>query len=278
MKTYLDLLQDVLENGETRMDRTGVGTLSVFGRQIRYDLSHGFPLLTTKKLHIKSILHELLWFLKGETTTHYLKEKGVSIWDEWATEDGNLGPIYGSQWRKWPDGKGGHIDQLAQLMDGLKKRPHGRRHLFHGWNVASLPDETLSPQENAKQGKMALPPCHLLYQFYVHQNNKLSCLLYIRSNDLFLGHPYNTASVAFLTHMIAQQCDMVPGEIIISMGDLHLYKNHIEQARLQLTREPRALPQLNIKRKPPSLFDYAFEDFEIVNYNPHPPISAPIAI
>lgn len=276
MKHYLELLKDVLENGIDKQDRTGTGTLSVFGRQVRYDLSEGFPLLTTKKLHIKSILHELLWFLKGHTNIKYLQENGVKIWDEWALNS-ELGPIYGYQWRFWPDGKGGHIDQIATLIDGLKKRPDSRRHLFHAWNVAYLPDENKKPWENVAEGKMALPPCHLLYQFYVAKN-KLSCLLYIRSNDLFLGNCYNTASVAFLTHMVAQQCGYDVGEVILSIGDLHLYKNHIEQAKLQLTREPRALPKLVIKRKPESIFDYKFEDFEIVGYNPHPHIPAPIAV
>ncbi len=277
MRQYLDLLEDVLKNGIEKSDRTGTGACSVFGRQIRYNLADGFPLLTTKKLHTKSILHELLWFLKGDTNIKYLKENGVKIWDEWATPEGELGPVYGYQWRFWPDGKGGHIDQVSNLIDSLRKRPDSRRHLFHAWNVAYLPDETKKPWENAAMGKMALPPCHLLYQFYV-ANNKLSCLLYIRSNDLFLGNPYNTASVAFLTHMVAQQCGFDLGEVIISMGDLHLYRNHIEQAKLQLTREPRPLPKLVIKRKPDSIFDYKFEDFEIVGYDPHPAISAPIAI
>jgi thymidylate synthase len=277
MKQYLNLLEDVLRSGLIKEDRTGTGTYSVFGRQVRYDLAAGFPLLTTKKLHIKSILHELLWFLKGETNIQYLKANGVKIWDEWATPEGELGPVYGYQWRFWPDGKGGSIDQIAQLIEGLKRTPHSRRHLFHAWNVAYLPDEMKKPWENAASGKMALPPCHLLYQFYV-ANNKLSCLLYVRSNDLFLGNPYNTASVAFLTHMVAQQCGFEVGEIILSMGDLHLYQNHLEQAKLQLTREPRPLPKLVIKRKPDSIFDYKFEDFEIVGYDPHPHIAAPIAI
>lgn len=276
MKHYLELLKDVLENGSEKQDRTGTGTLSVFGRQVRYDLAEGFPLLTTKKLHIKSILHELLWFLKGDTNIKYLQENGVKIWDEWALNS-ELGPIYGYQWRFWPDGKGGHIDQIATLIDGLQKRPNSRRHLFHAWNVAYLPDENKKPWENVADGKMALPPCHLLYQFYV-ANNRLSCLLYLRSSDLFLGNCYNTASVAFLTHMVAQQCGFDVGEIILSMGDLHLYKNHLEQAKLQLTREPRALPKLVIKRKPGSIFDYKFEDFEIVGYDPHPHIPAPIAV
>lgn len=277
MKQYLRLIDDVLKNGTEKNDRTGTGTLSVFGRQVRYDLTQGFPLVTTKKLHTKSILHELLWFLKGETNIKYLKENGVKIWDEWATADGELGPIYGYQWRFWPDGKGGHIDQISNLIDGLKNRPDSRRHLFHAWNVAYLPDETIKPWENVATGRMALPPCHLLYQFHV-ANNKLSCLLYIRSSDLFLGNGYNTASAAFLTHMIAQQCGFSLGELVISMGDLHLYKNHLDQANLQLTREPRPLPKLLIRRKPDSIFEYTYDDFEIVDYDPLPHIAAPISI
>ncbi len=277
MKVYLELLKEVLETGVEKGDRTGTGTRSVFGRQLRYDLADGFPLLTTKKLHIKSILHELLWFLQGDTNIQYLKDNGVSIWDEWATPEGELGPVYGAQWRRWPDGKGGHIDQLAELVKGLKNNPDSRRHIFHGWNVADLPDESKSPQQNAAAGKMALPPCHLLYQFYV-AGGKLSAMLFIRSNDFFLGNPYNTASLAFLTHMLAQQCGYEPGEIVIAMGDTHLYSNHLEQAKLQLQREPLPLPQLRIKRKPDSLFDYQFDDFEIVDYQSHPSIAAPIAV
>lgn len=277
MKVYLELLQEILDKGVEKGDRTGTGTRSLFGRQLRYDLAEGFPLLTTKKLHIKSILHELLWFLQGDTNIKYLKDNGVSIWDEWATPDGELGPVYGAQWRRWPDGRGGHIDQIARLVDGLKNNPDSRRHLFHAWNVADLPDESKSPQENAAAGKMALPPCHLLYQFYVAEG-KLSAMLFIRSNDYFLGNPYNTASLAFLTHMLAQQCGYKPGEIVIAMGDTHLYSNHLEQAKQQLERRPLALPQLLIKRKPASIFDYQFEDFEIVNYQAHPSIAAPIAV
>ncbi|MCV6604197.1 MAG: thymidylate synthase [Porticoccaceae bacterium] len=266
-----------MENGTDKGDRTGTGTRSVFGRMVRYDLAEGFPLLTTKKLHIRSILHELLWFLNGETNIKYLKDHGVSIWDEWATPEGELGPVYGYQWRFWPDGQGGHVDQISQLVDGLKNNPDSRRHIFHAWNVAQLPDENKKPWENAAEGRMALPPCHLLYQFYV-VNNTLSAMLYIRSNDLFLGNPYNTASLAFLTHMLAQQCGYQPGEIVISMADLHLYQNHLEQAHTQLQREPRPLPKLVIHRKPESIFDYRFEDFEIVDYDPHPHIAAPIAV
>ncbi len=277
MKIYHDLLNDVLTNGVAMPDRTGVGTLSVFGRQIRHDLSEGFPLLTTKKVHTKSILAELLWFLQGSQNINPLKAQGVSIWNEWATETGDLGPVYGAQWRHWPCSDGSHVDQIQRLIDGLKKRPHSRRHLFHAWNVEYLPDESKSPQQNVLDGKMALPPCHLLYQFHV-QNNRLSCMLYLRSNDLFLGHCYNLASVSFLTHMIAQQCDLIAGEVILSIGDLHLYQNHIEQARLQLTRDFRPLPTLRFKRRPDSLFDYQLDDFIIEGYDPHPHISAPIAI
>jgi len=277
MKIYHDLLNDVLQNGTPVSDRTGVGTLSVFGRQVRHDLATGFPLLTTKKLHTRSIIVELLWFLQGSSNVNSLKAQGVSIWNEWAAENGDLGPVYGAQWRFWKCSDGSHIDQLKKLMDGLKNRPHSRRHLFHAWNVEFLPDELKSPQQNVMEGKMALPPCHLLYQFYV-QNNRLSCMLYLRSNDLFLGHGYNLASVSFLTHMIAQQLHLIPGEVILSIGDLHLYQNHIEQARLQLSRETRFLPRLCFKRCPPSLFDYQLDDFIIDGYDPHPHIPAPIAI
>jgi thymidylate synthase len=277
MKQYLDLIRDVMENGVDKGDRTGTGTRSVFGRQVRYDLSEGFPLLTTKKLHIRSILHELLWFLSGETNIRYLKENGVSIWDEWATPEGELGPVYGAQWRKWQGADGKVYDQVAALIDGLKNNPDSRRHIINGWNVALLPDEKQKPWENAAAGKMALPPCHVLYQFYV-ADNKLSASLYIRSNDLFLGNPYNTASLAFLTHMLAQQCDLDVGEIIMSIGDAHIYSNHFDQVETQLQRKPGPLPQLKIHRKPESIFDYRFEDFEILNYEAQPHIKAPIAV
>lgn len=276
-QAYLSLIKDILANGVKKGDRTGVGTISVFGRQYRHDLSLGFPLLTTKKLHIKSILHELLWFLKGDTNIKYLNDHGVTIWDEWATAEGELGPVYGAQWRAWQGPEHEAIDQVSILVDGLRKNPNSRRHIISGWNVAYLPDEKKSPVQNAQEGKMALPPCHVLYQFYV-ANGKLSCMLTQRSADCFLGVPYNTASVAFLTHIIAQQCDLEPGEIVHSFGDLHLYLNHLEQAELQLSREPRSLPKLNIKRKPESIFDYQFDDFEIVDYDPHPAIRAPIAV
>jgi len=277
MQPYLDLLSDVMENGADKGDRTGTGTRSVFGRQIRYDLSKGFPLLTTKKLHFKSIAYELLWFLRGDTNIRFLTEHGVSIWNEWATPEGELGPVYGAQWRCWHGHDGKQYDQVQTLVEGLKNNPDSRRHIISGWNVALLPDESVSPQENAAAGRMALPPCHAFYQFYV-ANGKLSGSLYIRSNDLFLGHPYNTASLALLTHMLAQQCDLDVGDIIISIGDAHIYCNHFEQVALQLSRAPRPLPKLAFKRKPESIFDYCFDDFEITGYDSHPHIPAPIAV
>ncbi|KAK47005.1 thymidylate synthase [Caballeronia jiangsuensis] len=277
MKQYLELLRDVLENGVAKGDRTGTGTKSVFGRQIRHDLSKGFPLLTTKKLHFKSIANELIWFLSGNTNVGWLNENGVTIWNEWATEDNELGPVYGKQWTAWPTKDGGSINQIDYVVNTLRTNPNSRRILFHGWNPEFLPDESVSPQENAKQGRMALPPCHLLYQFYVAEG-RLSSQLYIRSSDSFLGLPYNIASLALLTHMLAQQCDLVPHEIVVSIGDLHAYSNHIEQIQTQLTRDVRELPQLRIKRRPESIYEYRFEDFELVGYNPHPPIAAPIAV
>lgn len=277
MRQYLDLLKDILDNGVRKEDRTGTGTLSVFGRQFRHDLADGFPLLTTKKLHFRSIANELLWFLRGDTNTGWLKERGVSIWDEWATEEGELGPLYGAQWTAWPTRDGGSINQIDYVLDCLRERPDSRRILFHGWNVEYLPDESLSPQENARWGRMALPPCHLLYQFYV-AGGRLSSQLYIRSSDTFLGLPYNTASLALLTHMLAQQSDLEPGEIVITTGDSHLYVNHLEQVATQLQREPRPLPTLHIQRRPESLYDYRFEDFEIRGYQPHAHIAAPVAV
>lgn len=277
MQQYLDLMRHVLEHGHDKSDRTGTGTRSVFGWQMRFNLEEGFPLLTTKKLHFKSIINEMIWFLNGDTNTKWLKEHGVSIWDEWATEDGDLGPIYGKQWTAWPTQDGKAINQIDYVVHTLKTNPNSRRILFHGWNVEYLPDESVSPQENARNGKMALPPCHLLYQFYV-ANNKLSAHLYIRSSDLLLGNPYNLAGVSFLTHMLAQQCDLGVGEVVVTMGDAHIYLNHIEQVNLQLTRDPRPLPKLQFKRKPDSIYDYKFEDFEIVGYDPHPHIPAPVSI
>lgn len=277
MKQYLDLLQDILDNGVSKGDRTGTGTLSVFGRQYRHDLADGFPLLTTKKLHLKSIINELIWFLNGDTNTRWLKENGVSIWDEWATESGDLGPIYGAQWTNWPTRDGGSVNQIDYVVDCLRNNPDSRRILFHGWNVEYLPDERISPQQNVEAGRMALPPCHLLYQFYV-AGGRLSAQLYIRSSDSFLGLPYNTASLAVLTLMLCQQCELQPGEIIITTGDSHLYSNHLEQVREQLSREPRPLPQLKLLRKPASIYDYRFEDFELVGYEPHGHIAAPVAV
>lgn len=264
MKQYLDLMQEILDKGSKKTDRTGTGTYSVFGRQLRFDLAQGFPLVTTKKLHLRSIIYELLWFLKGETNIKYLKDNGVSIWDEWADENGELGPVYGSQWRSWPASDGRHIDQITQVLQQIKSKPDSRRHIVTAWNPAEV-------------DKMALPPCHALFQFYV-ADGKLSCQLYQRSADYFLGVPFNIASYALMTHMFAQQCDLEPGEFVWTGGDVHLYTNHLEQAKLQLSREPFAIPQLVIKRKPASLFDYQFEDFEIVNYQSHPSIKAPIAV
>jgi thymidylate synthase len=264
MKQYLDLMKDILENGSRKTDRTGTGTLSVFGRQLRFDLSKGFPLITTKKLHLRSIIYELLWFLKGETNIKYLKDNGVSIWDEWADEKGELGPVYGHQWRSWPAPGGRSIDQISQVIQQIKQKPDSRRHIVTAWNPAEV-------------DQMALPPCHALFQFYV-ADGKLSCQLYQRSADYFLGVPFNIASYALLTYMFAQQCDLAPGEFVWIGGDVHLYTNHLEQAKLQLSREPFAQPQLNINRKPASIFDYQFEDFEIVNYQAHPSIKAPIAV
>ena len=279
MKTYLDLLQDVVENGIDKGDRTGTGTRSVFGRQIRFDLAKGFPLMTTKKLHLKSIVHELLWFIQGDTNIQYLKDNGVSIWNEWATEEGELGPVYGKQWRSWPAPNGDTIDQLKELIQQIKEKPNSRRLILTAWNPADLPDENMSPQENVQQDRMALAPCHCLFQFYVAEG-KLSCQLYQRSADLFLGVPFNIASYSLLTHMIAAQCDLEVGEFVHSFGDLHLYQNHLTDDIVfeQLRRQPKELPKLMIKRKPESLFDYVFEDFEFVGYDPDPVIRAPIAV
>lgn len=264
MKQYLDLMKDILETGASKTDRTGTGTLSVFGRQLRFDLSAGFPLVTTKKLHTRSIFIELLWFLKGDTNIKYLHDHGVTIWDEWADENGDLGPVYGHQWRSWPTPNGQTIDQITNVLNQIKQKPDSRRHIVSAWNPAEV-------------DKMALPPCHAMFQFYV-ADGKLSCQLYQRSADYFLGVPFNIASYALLTHMFAQQCDLEPGDFVWTGGDVHLYTNHIEQAKLQLSREPYPLPTLNIKRKPASIFDYQYEDFEILNYQAHPTIKAPIAV
>ncbi len=279
MKQYLELLKDVAENGTDKEDRTGVGTRSVFGRQMRFDLQAGFPLLTTKKVHLRSVIYELLWFLNGSTDNGWLKERNVSIWDEWAAENGDLGPIYGKQWRSWVCPEGTTVDQIAQIIEQIKAKPDSRRLIVTAWNPAELPDESVSPQANVAQGKMALAPCHCLFQFYV-ANGRLSCQLYQRSADLFLGVPFNIASYALLTHMIAQQCDLDVGEFVHSFGDCHLYQNHLtdEIVYEQLKRAPGALPRLEIKRRPASIFEYELEDFEFVDYDPQPVIKAPIAI
>jgi thymidylate synthase len=264
MKQYLDLMQHILNNGVKKEDRTGTGTLSVFGYQMRFNLAHGFPMVTTKKVHLKSILHELLWFLKGDTNIQYLKENGVSIWDEWADENGDLGPVYGSQWRSWPTPDGRHIDQITQVVHQLKNNPDSRRIIVSAWNVAEI--------ENMK-----LPPCHAFYQFYVAEG-KLSCQLYQRSADVFLGVPFNIASYALLVLMMAQVTGLEPGEFIWTGGDTHLYLNHLEQAQMQLTREPRALPQMKLNPEVKDIFDFTYPDFELVNYTPHPGIKAPVAV
>ena len=264
MKTYLDLLDHVLTHGVRKEDRTGTGTLSVFGHQMRFPLADGFPLLTTKKLHTRSIIHELLWFLKGDTNVGYLRDNGVTIWDEWADAEGNLGPVYGAQWRSWPTPDGQHIDQITRVVEDIRRSPDSRRLIVSAWNVGELPH-------------MALPPCHALFQFYVAEG-RLSCQLYQRSADIFLGVPFNIASYALLTHMVAQQTDLEPGEFIWTGGDCHLYLNHLDQARLQLSRTPRALPRLKLARRPESIFDYRFEDFVIEGYDPWPGIKAPIAV
>jgi thymidylate synthase len=264
MQTYLDFMRHVFEHGTDKTDRTGTGTRSVFGHQMRFDLTQGFPLLTTKKVHVKSIIYELLWFIQGNTNAKWLQEHGVTIWDEWAREDGSLGPVYGHQWRSWPDGQGGHIDQLAQVIEQIKTTPDSRRIIISAWNVADIPH-------------MALPPCHAFFQFYV-ADGELSCQLYQRSADIFLGVPFNIASYALLTHMVAQQTGLKVKDFIWTGGDCHLYNNHFEQVQTQLAREPLPPPTLNIKRLPDSIFDYAFEDFEFLNYQHHAPIKAPVAV
>jgi thymidylate synthase len=264
MKQYHDLLQHILDEGTKKEDRTGTGTISVFGYQMRFDLNEGFPCLTTKKLHLRSIIHELLWFLKGDTNIQYLKENNVSIWNEWADEEGNLGPVYGSQWRSWPAADGRHIDQIKQILDQIKNNPDSRRIIVSAWNVGEI-------------DKMALPPCHAFFQFYV-ADGKLSCQLYQRSADTFLGVPFNIASYALLTMMIAQVCGLKPGDFVHTLGDAHLYSNHLEQARLQLTRDFRPLPQMKINPDINDLFDFKYEDFELVNYDPHPHIKAAVAV
>ena len=277
MQTYLDLLQCILDKGSRKTDRTGTGTISLFGYQMRFDLAEGFPAVTTKKLHFKSIIHELLWFLQGDTNIRYLNEHGVTIWNEWATADGELGPVYGAQWRDWiaPDGR--HIDQITQLLEDIRRRPDSRRHIVSAWNPALLPDETLSPGENAARGRQALPPCHTMFQFNV-ADGRLSCQLYQRSADVFLGVPFNIASYALLTMMVAQVVDLEPGDFVHTFGDVHIYLNHLEQVETQLSREPFALPQMRINPAVRDLFAFRYEDFELVNYQCHPAIRAPIAV
>lgn len=264
MRQYLELMRHVLEHGDRKTDRTGTGTLSVFGWQMRFRLQDGFPLLTTKKLHTRSIIHELLWFLQGDTNIRYLKDNGVSIWDEWADEHGELGPVYGKQWRRWENADGTTVDQITKLVEGIKRNPDSRRHIVSAWNPGEV-------------DRMALPPCHALFQFYV-ANGRLSCQLYQRSADIFLGVPFNIASYALLTHMLAQQCDLQVGDFVWTGGDCHIYNNHFEQVQTQLARTPFAYPTLNIKRRPDSIFDYEYDDFEVLGYEHHAAIKAPVAV
>ncbi len=274
MKQYHDLLQHILENGNQKDDRTGTGTKSVFGYQMRFDLSKGFPMVTTKKLHLKSIIHELLWFLKGDTNVKYLQENGVRIWNEWANEAGDLGPIYGKQWRNW---NGDEIDQIADIVKTLKNNPNSRRMLVSAWNPSVMPDTSVSFEENVANGKAALPPCHAFFQFYV-ANGKLSCQLYQRSADVFLGVPFNIASYALLTMMMAQVCGYEAGDFIHTFGDVHIYNNHFEQVELQLSRNPRELPQMKLNPQVKDIFGFTFDDFSLENYNPHPAIKGKVAI
>ncbi len=279
MQSYLDLMQDIVDNGTDRGDRTGVGTRSVFGRQLRFDLSEGFPLLTTKKVHLRSIIYELLWFLKGSTDNSWLRERNVSIWNEWALENGDLGPIYGKQWRSWACPDGSTVDQISDVLEQIRTKPHSRRLVVSAWNPAELPDESMSPQENVRSGRMALAPCHCLFQFFV-DNGRLSCQLYQRSADLFLGVPFNIASYSLLTCMMAQQTDLEPGEFVHTFGDVHLYQNHLTDDIVfeQLRRTPGPLPTLELARRPDSLYGYELDDFVIRDYHPQPAIRAPIAV
>lgn len=277
MKQYLDLMRLVRDQGVRKEDRTGVGTLSIFGHQMRFDLSAGFPLVTTKKCHLKSIIHELLWFLQGSTNIAYLQQNGVRIWNEWATPEGELGPVYGAQWRSWPTASGDSIDQIAQVVAQIKTNPHSRRLLVSAWNPAYLPDETVAPAANAAVGKMALPPCHTLFQFYV-LDGRLSCQLYQRSADIFLGVPFNIASYALLTLMVAQVTGLQPGDFVHTFGDAHLYTNHLEQVDIQLSRTPLPLPTMRLNPEVQDLFAFSFDDFELCDYQHHPHISAPIAV
>ncbi len=277
MQNYLMLLQDILDRGTHKSDRTGTGTISLFGYQMRFDLSAGFPAVTTKKLHLKSIIHELLWFLHGGTNISYLNEHGVSIWDEWATDEGELGPVYGAQWRNWLTADGQHIDQISQLLSDLKNKPDSRRHIISAWNPALLPDESLSPKENAAAGRQALPPCHTMFQFHV-ADGRLSCQMYQRSADVFLGVPFNIASYALLTMMIAQVSGLQAGDFVHTFGDVHIYLNHMEQVKTQLSRMPFPLPVMKLNPERHNLFDFRYEDFELIDYQCHPGIRAPIAV
>ena len=274
MKQYLDLVKEVLENGNQKGDRTGTGTKSIFGHQLRFDLSKGFPMITTKKLHLKSIIHELLWFINGDTNISYLNENGVKIWNEWANKDGDLGPVYGYQWRNW---NGDEIDQIKELISTLKSNPNSRRMLVSAWNPSVLPDTSKTFEQNVANGKAALPPCHAFFQFYVN-NGKLSCQLYQRSADVFLGVPFNIASYALFTMMIAQVCGYKPGDFVHTFGDAHIYNNHIDQVKLQLSRDTRPLPKMEINPEIKSIFDFKFEDFKLVDYDPHPHIKGAVAI
>ncbi|ALS97536.1 thymidylate synthase [Lacimicrobium alkaliphilum] len=277
MQQYLKLMRHVLDHGVKKEDRTGTGTISVFGYQMRFDLSQGFPLVTTKKCHLRSIIHELLWFLQGQTNIAYLKENNVRIWDEWATDEGDLGPVYGKQWRSWQGVDGEVVDQIALVVEQIKTNPDSRRLIVSAWNPAVLPDTRYSPKENAAMGRQALPPCHTLFQFYVLEG-KLSCQLYQRSGDIFLGVPFNIASYALLTLMVAQVCDLEPGDFVHTFGDAHLYVNHLEQAQTQLTREPFPLPQMKLNPEVKDIFGFTIDDFELLNYQAHPHIKAPVAI
>lgn len=277
MKIYLDLLRHILDHGTRKGDRTGTGTIAVFGYQLRFRLADGFPAVTTKKLHLKSVIHELLWFLRGDSNTDYLRRNGVTIWNEWATESGELGPVYGVQWRRWATHDGRRIDQMAQVLHDLRARPDSRRHIVSAWNPAVLPDETRSPRNNAAAGLQALPPCHTLFQFHVAEG-RLSCQLYQRSADVFLGLPFNIASYALLTMMVAQVTDLEPGDLIVSLGDAHVYLNHLEQVHTQLEREPYPLPRMRLRAGCRDLFAFRYEDFELVDYRHHPAISAPISV
>ena len=274
MKQYLNLVQHVMDNGVSKNDRTGTGTKSIFGYQMRFDLENGFPLVTTKKLHLKSIIHELLWFLKGDTNIKYLQDNGVKIWDGWADKNGDLGPVYGSQWRNWNND---NIDQISNLIEMIKKNPKSRRMIVSAWNPSVLPDTSISFDENIKNGKAALPPCHAFFQFYV-ANGKLSCQLYQRSADIFLGVPFNIASYSLFTHMVAHVCKLKVGDFIHTFGDAHIYINHFDQVKLQLSRKPNKLPSLKIKRSVKDIFDFKYDDFEILNYNPHPHIKGAVSI